>query len=244
VGSLLRQPPASRSGAAAGATTSSLSVSRNEAVLLEASLSTLPSGSLFCTQAKHLRAWQQQQHTQWAHLQQTACDSGGPSQEQEDLPEVLSEQVVPWQQQLAHIMQQLAHQVNVGVVLDVPPLAHTRHGWPCCRRLYTCVHRFPFTAWSTGAAWRSSRRDTQSWSALCSCPSAASARSTPHWQLHWQPPLQRWKQRALRQPSCRQLATEAAAVRDTCANLEAAAARHAPIQQESKQSQPRRTTRS
>lgn len=113
--------------------------SRTRAIQLEAELQVLPAGQLLAAQQQHSTAWAHQQQQQWKEQlqadpgfvrvcrQQQEHEQGQqqkPEQQQQELVNqhqqqqltgtslaVLSQQVLPWQQQISRLMQQLTNQV-------------------------------------------------------------------------------------------------------------------------------------
>jgi hypothetical protein len=96
--------------------------SRNQAIQLEAELQVLPAGQLLAAQQQHMTAWAHQQQQQWQERLQ--ADLGVVKQQQEHEQQqqhftgtslsVLSQLVLPWQQQISRLMQQLTNQVGVA----------------------------------------------------------------------------------------------------------------------------------
>jgi hypothetical protein len=110
--------------------------SRSKAVLLEAQLAKLPAGQLCAAQQQHVQAWlsQQLQHKQpnpaptearHQQQQQEALVQQAQSQtgQQESLGrcDVLSPQLVAWQQQTSSLMAQLTQQVSWGLLPHTMP---------------------------------------------------------------------------------------------------------------------------
>jgi hypothetical protein len=100
---------------------------RNEAILLEASFSALPAGSLFHEQQQQQDTWSRQQHCHWQ--QQLAgqaalaaayeCAAHAQQQRQHhhhNMPGALTQQLVQWQQELSRGAQQLGQQVALHCV--------------------------------------------------------------------------------------------------------------------------------
>jgi hypothetical protein len=83
--------------------------SRNNALQLEAELQTLPPGQLLAAQQQHIQDWSDRQQSclplQLQGHQQQQQQRGGLGLD------ALSQQVVPWQQRISSIMQQLTEQV-------------------------------------------------------------------------------------------------------------------------------------
>lgn len=98
--------------------------SRNSAIQLETDLQALPRGQLLAAQQQHTQAWSNQQQQQWQqqleaepqHLQcfQQHRQQQQPAQQQQQYSlglQLVTQQLLPWQQHTSRLMQQLTEQV-------------------------------------------------------------------------------------------------------------------------------------